>query len=348
MCDDSVRVPKQVEQKNFFRLVAGSWIITSVVITNCYTGLMISDLNSPLPTTNVPETFQDLICENKAVIQAFKHGENLTEWIRKANLELENVADPSTLVLISSPCFKILSAPSKTRGFEFIRFLYFTQLDIHSLQYLSEHLFLENIVTLLLGNRKHSFVPSGYSPDNRILPNSTDLAISKSRASIEKDVASCLKYVLAVDGFDVAAEFEFLSRKYYWIKFYRGKDSLGAKPFGWLFMGERESRVREYFQALLESGIHGRLDHEKQRRIIKLGSSILRYPAADNRMSLNSAFLTLFILCGTVIGFTMLCIIAELWVVWKMTVLKAFVRAKNCKAKCTRSIRIGLSKCVTE
>lgn len=284
LCDDSITVPKQLWQKNFFRLIAGSWILMSVVMTNCYTGLMISDLNSPMPSTNVPETFEDLICEDTEIIQAYKKGANLTEWIQKKIYELGKVYNRADLKFVSSPCFKILSAPSVLHGFQFLRLLEDTNIAMIGWKDL-DNVTLETIITLLLGNRKHSFVPSGYEKSDPTLPNSADLTMSNNIASMEKDISSCLKYVLAVDGSDIAAEFEYLTRKYYWIKFYRRKDSLGSKPFGWTLLAERESKVPIYFKSLLETGIQGRLDSETQRRMINLRGSISKYPGTDNQLT---------------------------------------------------------------
>ncbi|OXA40863.1 Glutamate receptor U1 [Folsomia candida] len=78
-------VPKSFEKSKFYRLTFGCWGLMALILTNCYIGLMISDLNAPL-RGNVPTTFQDLICDKG--IRAESYGkareDNLTTvWFQK-------------------------------------------------------------------------------------------------------------------------------------------------------------------------------------------------------------------------------------------------------------------------
>lgn len=71
-------VPGWFQGKNFYRFVFGSWTLMSVILTNCYNGLMISELNAP-HRSNIPESFQDLICQKRDIFRSYEkvRGTNL-------------------------------------------------------------------------------------------------------------------------------------------------------------------------------------------------------------------------------------------------------------------------------
>lgn len=58
LLEDGIPVPKEMEIKTFFRILTGCWILTAVILTNCYNG----SLNSPLESVSV-KTFKDLVCD---------------------------------------------------------------------------------------------------------------------------------------------------------------------------------------------------------------------------------------------------------------------------------------------
>lgn len=64
LLEDGVSIPSQIEKKSAFRLIFGCWIIVGVLLSNCYNGLMITGLNSPLETNNW-DLFQDWLCNLK-------------------------------------------------------------------------------------------------------------------------------------------------------------------------------------------------------------------------------------------------------------------------------------------
>lgn len=79
--DEATHIPGRLEKQEFFRIVVSGWILMVVILTNCYSGLMITDLNSPLLGTNVQTTFQDLMCKDKQTVEFYREGANLTDWI---------------------------------------------------------------------------------------------------------------------------------------------------------------------------------------------------------------------------------------------------------------------------
>lgn len=108
------------------------WQLASyaAVLTNYYNGLMSSDLNSPFPGTNVPETFQDLIRQDLEILsyrintKSFKKGGNVVEWARNKIHELYiEVFDNSKE---STKCFKVWSTQVNELEYEFIKLRYHT------------------------------------------------------------------------------------------------------------------------------------------------------------------------------------------------------------------------------
>lgn len=59
--EESGFMPSKIEKAAFFRICFGIWSIMSVILTNGYNGIMISDLNSPRRLAH-PEYFDDLRC----------------------------------------------------------------------------------------------------------------------------------------------------------------------------------------------------------------------------------------------------------------------------------------------
>lgn len=66
LIEDGVPIPRKLEKHSIFRVIFGCWIIIGVLFSNCYTGLMITGLNAPLPSTSV-NTFKELLCNYQEV-----------------------------------------------------------------------------------------------------------------------------------------------------------------------------------------------------------------------------------------------------------------------------------------
>lgn len=82
LCEESMPIENQLERKKFFRLALGSWLLVSVILTNCYNGLMITELNAPLPGWH-PQLFTDLICSSRPEIDSYLNdpSHNVTKWL---------------------------------------------------------------------------------------------------------------------------------------------------------------------------------------------------------------------------------------------------------------------------
>lgn len=78
LLEDGVPITGKIEKRSVFRLVFGCWIIVGVLFSNCYNGLMITGLNSPLKAASVTR-FKDLVCDWQEVKYSYKElGKNFT------------------------------------------------------------------------------------------------------------------------------------------------------------------------------------------------------------------------------------------------------------------------------
>ncbi|OXA43053.1 Retrovirus-related Pol polyprotein from type-1 retrotransposable element R1 [Folsomia candida] len=75
------------------------------------------------------------------------------------------------------------------------------------------------------------------------------------RSKIEREVVQCEKTVFIGKSSDVRLEYEFLSRKYTDIKFFRSSQTLEPYPIGILFQHGWKSKIVERFKRVSEAGI---------------------------------------------------------------------------------------------
>ncbi|OXA37360.1 hypothetical protein Fcan01_27855 [Folsomia candida] len=264
--EEAGHIPRITEHKTFFRLVLGGWILMSVVLTNCYNGLMISYLNSPLPKSKIPEKFQDLLCdeEDARIFKDYEERKNISIWFNNAKNQIRQTSMYATFPLKATPCFKIFSAVSNNNGYMFLELLDQTWTSLLFANYDSSHVSVEIVTILLLGDPKHIMTPRGHYLSAFFAP--TEDLLSQIMLSTQEEISKCEKSVLVIEASDSAAEIEYLTKKFTQVDFYKSKDTLRLAPFGWSFEGEGESRIPKYFQSIVESGIQARLDYEKQMR----------------------------------------------------------------------------------
>ncbi|OXA46253.1 hypothetical protein Fcan01_19320 [Folsomia candida] len=310
--EEAGHIPQKLERKNFFRLVLGGWILMSVILTNCYNGLMISYLNSPFPKAKIPEKFQDLLCddEDTTIIQDYEKRKNISIWFNTAKKQIVQTSMRATFPLKPTPCFKIYSAVSNNNGFIFLELLDQTWKSLLLDKYDSSQVSLEIVTILLLGDPKHILTPRGHYISTLFTPTQAEL--SKIIFLTQEEISKCEKSVLVIEASDSVAETEYLTKKFPHVNFCKSKDTLRLTPFGWSFEGEGKSRVPKYFQSLVETGIQGRLDYERRMRKIAIYNSKLGNPVRkDVPLGLGSALITLFMLSGCPVVVAVFANIAE-------------------------------------
>lgn len=143
--------------------------------------------------------------------------------------------------------------------------------------------------------------------------NLGNLSFSESIKKVESEVVACGKTAFVSKSSKLQSEFEYLSRKYFWKKFYKSRDTLNLVPAGALFQKPGSSKVPLYYQALHEAGIVGRLMTEKERKRNKRIKRAVNYSAGNfrNKMTMDGCIVTLFILCAVLAAVGSLVFVCE-------------------------------------
>ncbi|OXA40864.1 Glutamate receptor ionotropic, delta-1 [Folsomia candida] len=313
MFEEGGFVPKCFEKSNFFRLTFGFWGLMALILTNCYTGLMISELNAPL-RGNVPTIFQDLVCskgynsesygkaraDNLTTVWFQKHFGNFMQfWVHNGAYDVLRIPRVKRRPQPSRNCFTLLSPPNEyaqwdVPTYKFFTFLYVFANRFHYLGELRENLSAQTINILSLLDPKH-----GHEPESDPVKHN----VPQLRSAVEAELVKCEKTVFISKTDEAWSEFSFLEKNYYWLKFTKGRDVLNPIPYGWIFENTGVSKIPRYFTFLLESGIHDRLEGEVQRRIYTNRKPAVEQKFDENfAMGLDTGITTLFELCAIIVG----------------------------------------------
>ncbi|OXA49358.1 hypothetical protein Fcan01_15640 [Folsomia candida] len=318
--EETTSVPSVIEKRQFYRLTFGTWALMASILTNCYNGIMIETLIAPFPGIKIL-TFKDIFCEEENVWEPMS---NMSAWLKKTKIleywsQATRIFDNSAAAYenrselrnysLENPfeldhCFRLLSAP-QTMALPNLpsNLLFYTlqewwwQIE-RNIQYFEAQLYPE---TLLL-SPKHGHELNDGSEKNR----------SKSTEElsnlVEAEIVKCGKTVFIAEWEEVAQQYLFLSKKYYWKNFYISEDSLRQDVALLSFRNLDGSNVPTKFKAYVESGIWSRLEEEGwarkfARRPKSLGEE---GPGKEVPVPLDGSILTLFVLCGMVISMALL------------------------------------------
>ncbi|OXA58956.1 Glutamate receptor ionotropic, delta-2 [Folsomia candida] len=313
MFEESSQILRQLIRHDFIRWMLTGWTLGCLILINSYTGLMISELNSPFSQSKV-EKFQDLVCENDkihlfgdlsdATVRARlqDHYKIIRWYVEKTILEASesNTSHlPNYSVTSSDECFRLLSPPemgSITRNPKAILFKFFYFLAKWSTR--KEEQFKLNLyekLYLTLLHPKHGHGPKNF--DKR-----TNYSAQDIQKMTEEEIVQCGKSVFVAESNALKAEEDFLNKHYFWIKFQKGKEQINSFPTGWITSREGISKVPNKLESLIETGVHERLQREVMSRkylyrtpaILKLKGDVI-----DNAVGMTGAIVTLFILCAT-------------------------------------------------
>lgn len=327
-------VPKKLESKQFFRLVLGTWVLTTVVLTNCYNGLMITELNSPLPAT-APTSWRDLICGDKYIFKKYDKFKKLKVVNNTVGVFWESnfgefrqywdnsnywyndywyphiVSNKNSTSFIN--CFDLFSTVIEPNGngilkYAFTEFLYAygfnPSLNYDPPKVLSE----ESLLMYSFLNPRHLFEPKKV---NCSFDQCNQTALT---SIIEGELINCGRTVLAAKASDLSGEIHFLKKNYDWIPFEEGRDSLHSQIIGFLFKREGNSKVPAYCRQLVQSGIFSRLEDEYQRQKFSKRIPVVTTRVENKELPLNLAgkVFTVFVLCGITTGVGVIVFIFEI------------------------------------
>ncbi|OXA48524.1 hypothetical protein Fcan01_16422 [Folsomia candida] len=313
---------KKLEAHFMFRFVLGSWCLVSVILTNCYNGLMITDLNAPLGSIR-PERFRDLNCGHfgsaggggPISLQQFEKQADLPslKWYNLAMLShtyqypldgsYKNFRNPYE----SKDCFKLLSPAEQHPRYrvQYCQFFNFLISEYSKFSRGSDFLNDKKVVPrgadllyLNLLHPRHGHFPSGLDYSRK------EYSLDEINHKVEKEVVDCSqKNVFVTRDKDFRVQYKFLREKYSSKEFYKGKDVLNSKPIALEFLNEGSSKVPRYFEGLIETGIYARIEEEIETRQVLDRIRGKKRVVQDETKSfgLNGAIFTLFVLCGFVI-----------------------------------------------
>lgn len=329
---------------------------------------MISELNAPLPSFQ-PRTFSDLICSKLSVNQTntipnmFDAVENSTPTdILNMFMQIGNYLTLLTHPVVNqrnnpyrrNECFGLYSIPAKKR---FVR-----PSDAHPefLGYLIDEIFLSANIKWLRNpffDKQLNLMVKLFWPIHSHHPRKfnftwSNFNMTQLRQSIETELVECGKTVFIARSEDLQTEYNFLSSKYPWHKFYRGKEVLHETLTGVVFRFTRNSKLSFYYKSLVETGIQGRVEQEIASR-----ANLHRDPVASESMKnfkeiksgdsiqLNGAFSTFLIVWSAAVAISLPAFVFEvrnsIYVGIKFAVcIACFKFIKGCnrfRTKCVQS-----------
>lgn len=332
--EETGSIPTWIEKHTFFRILLGVWGILTVVLTNGYNGIMISELNSPR-AQSYPVSFNQLDCQNKFKM-ALKLGNIFEEGLPKlakqdrnvrfAHLTSEfwnafwvirkiSISVPLNWMFsakidindtsIDSECYRLLSQLDPDNGIQVLPEFLSVLLNLgYSFFYSVTSSKSSNLTVfreLNLFSLRHSFYPKGFS----YLSNYS--TYSALRRRIEGEVVQCGKTVFIGKSSAIKVEYEFLAKKYPDINFFVSTQTVQSNPTGMLFRHAWTSPVLGTFKNLNEAGILTLTENQELRRIninrtasISMEKSKALKP--KNIATLSGTLPTVFILMGSLIG----------------------------------------------
>ncbi|OXA53882.1 hypothetical protein Fcan01_11250 [Folsomia candida] len=332
-------MPSRIEKHNFFRISLGIWSLISVVLTNGYNGIMISELNSPRSLSH-PETFDRLDCNTKfglvlksvdfndkllmqlgeSTLKEIEH--DIRMWNDKFNSFFSQIVDLSRWVPFNSgtyridinnthvdnDCYRLLSTFQPTYEIPtFLVVLFNLALDYTDLSSNHSHSMFRY---LSLFSSKHAFYPKGFSYLN------DNLSYSVVQRQIEREVVQCGKTVFVGRTSEVKLEYEFLSKKYPDVQFFMSTEAVQSYPTGILIQHGWKSRVVQSLKGVTESGIWTHTKEQELRlKNLNRPAVVIMENSKDfkptNIATLRGSWPTVFILVGSLISVTILVFITE-------------------------------------
>jgi hypothetical protein len=323
--EETSSAPMKLEKTTFYRLSIGIWCLMVAILTNCYNGLMITGLNSPLPCIKI-ESFQDLLCD-RSLFDA-KQEFNITQWMETSKVSRYwNQIYGSTFLTNpyeSKNCFRIWS--QDIEGFDWTDFKrpfndFFQELSrLYDLQ-------MNAMMEISKGGIQPALLPysekimwSLLHPGHAREPKSIEKIRQgekrfPSQPEIESanqlEISNCDKKSAFIwDSEEIAIELNILSKNYPKKAFYTGKDLIRDEMESWEFSGIRNTKIPTYYKWVMHSGIYGRLETEVGLRRRK-GHQIATSDGHGSVSSLSGGLVTLFILCGGGISLAVISFILE-------------------------------------
>ncbi|OXA40840.1 hypothetical protein Fcan01_24174 [Folsomia candida] len=297
--EEGGNLPGKLERNNFLRLILGSWCLMSVILTNCYNGIMITELNAPLDSSH-PTLFDHLFCERISKNDTFKifkraqyyykkkpplfvQGEKLPtygyerigwylamlSYLRDSTKKDSSPHNPEhKQIQFANPfaereCFHLLSLPNGyVSGYANIpEFLdHLFRYLIFQVQYME---YPDTSASMNDMQLLDFFDPRHTHHPKGFQYLNRNQTFPQVQGSMERELVQCGKSVYISNSDVIEAEFNFITKQYPSKRFYKGKDIFEEVTYRWQILLEGMSNVPKYFKYLIESGIYRRLQMEE-------------------------------------------------------------------------------------
>ncbi|OXA39836.1 hypothetical protein Fcan01_25339 [Folsomia candida] len=358
LLDDSSSVPDVVGNSLFYRLVFVTWAPALLLFTNCYSGLMITELNAPLKQKR-SQSFEGLICHNRHMLDLPAPSGNSTNWAETMQFEnykeywgkMNPISDPiprSRNPFASANCYKLLSSSFRTPTLQHGKLVQVGTYTWHHLllshfkfnsgfshlidrKIIRPNFLKNNLLYLLLMNPIHDTIPAEMDLRRR------NYSVIELQAMAERDAINCRrKSAFIATSESIRGEMSFLSKNYPSKEFHTGQHLVASNWYGWWFQGggrssksSSVSAVQRNFQGLVHSGIYSRLKIEKARNMWlwrkPVENDTIHRPVAP--LEMDGGIVTIFMLSGALISIALVAFMIESHrYEWKKLVISSSAR----------------------
>lgn len=312
LVDEVMELPEKWGNLLPFRLLSIPWLLVGMLISTCYLSIFITNLNSPIPGERV-DTYEKISCHDTRQIVESKNSGVLMKktdvFLALRGDKIENFTNHPVLKGLGGFCYTVLSQFAPRSGvMKYPRHNY--KIDIFHIEILYQaYKFPKDLEYLpyLMFNPRIRWYPERV----KFLENVT---IPRVNGVIEDEILECDKSAFIGESGEVEPYYDYLRRNYPKKKWYRGKNDILTSPIGFSFKVWRESRMMQYFNGFLESGIYNQISNR-----LTINATILREREAKRGkgkgegkkgqghtsymdVRLEDNIQTVFILLGTCLG----------------------------------------------
>jgi len=333
----SYYVPKSVWDSNVFICACTPWILTTMILSNCYQSLVISEVNAPMRGKEMESVSKYTICENKSSLlldPPVEYIKATKKIVRK--LEIYTKLDETSKISVKNyykrvheervkyqlpNCFSLLSEPFKlmqggNHGFisspYYYTLLVFAKRESSMIDFSEESHAWDDLKfhALHLQLRLYPLDPN-FGP--------SDGVVLEREAAIEKELIKCEKSVYLASKETIETEISYLQTNYDRVRFYRiNQDFVDPSLNNWVCSYHKSSKMPTLLRGFFESGIIAKLNYfETYTKTLmrRKGTAILRSRKLRvEPIKLSDSIHTVFILYGALISVSALGLLLELYV----------------------------------
>jgi hypothetical protein len=295
LVEEPYSVPSAIWNSRVFKIITLAWVLTPIVFTNLYIGLVISDVTAPV-RGEILNTFDKVlgVTSDKPVPSPTMFAQVVAFW--KLNYTTTVKLNSTIRQALNKGCEDIYAASKDTlyqydtRGYETHHAQFRTSesfvilnnqieecegYDVTnqvrsrflSLPWMYAHFqrIFDGIVQVHLDLRYLHYLYALFSPKNRLYPKNPTIPKPELEkipiylsAAIEKELVACERSIFVGESKALINELSYLKTNYPRKHFYISNDTLESgwsTPIIWIFMEPGSSKVPRYFKLLLEAGV---------------------------------------------------------------------------------------------